>query len=50
MKDVEVHLLDFVHQTITKGSTTEIRLGLEFRWIHRLHCLIPKELNSLDGR
>ena len=34
MKDVEIHILDFIHQTITKSSTTEVRLGLEFNWIH----------------
>ena len=49
IKDVGIHILDFVHQTIIKSSTTNIRLGLEFDWIHRLHCLIPKGLNSLDG-
>ena len=45
MDDVEIHILDFVHQATAKSSTTDIRLGLEFDWIHRLHCLIPKGLN-----
>ena len=49
IKDVGIHILDFFHQTITKSSTTDIRLGLEFEWIHHLHCLIPKGLNSLDS-
>ena len=49
MDDVEIYILDFVHQATAKSSTTDIRLGLEFDWIHRLHCLIPKGLNSLDG-
>ena len=49
IKDVGMHILDFVHQTITKSSTIDIRLGLKFDWIHRLHYLIPKGLNSLDG-
>ena len=49
LEDVEIHVLDFIHLNITKKTTQEIRLGREFDWIHRLHCLIPKGLNSLDG-
>ena len=49
MGDVEIHTLDFVHQATAESSTTNISMGLEFDWIHRLHCLIPKGLNSLDG-
>ena len=49
IKDVGIHILDFVHQNITKSSTIDIILGLKFDWIHRLHCLIPKGLNSLEG-
>ena len=47
--NMEIHILDFIHLNITKKPTQEIRLGREFDWIHRLHCLIPKGLNSLDG-
>ena len=49
LEDVEIHVLDFIHLSITKNATLDIRLGREFDWIHRLHCTIPKGLNSLDG-
>ena len=49
LEDVEIHEVNFIHLNITKKTTQEIRLGCEFDWIHRLHCLIPKGLNSLDG-
>ena len=49
MGDVEIHILDFVQQATAKSSTTDISMGLECDWIHRLHCLILKGLNSLDG-
>ena len=49
LTDVEIHVLDFIHLSTTKTITTDIRLGREFDWIHRLHCIIPKGLNSLDG-
>ena len=49
LEDVEIHVLDFIHLSTTKNATLHIRLGREFDWIHRLHCTIPKGLNSLDG-
>ena len=49
LTDVEIHVLDFIHVSTIKTTTTDIRLGREFDWIHRLHCIIPKGLNSLDG-
>ena len=49
LEDVEIHVPDFIHLSTTKNATLDIRLGREFDWIHRLHCTIPKGLNSLDG-
>ena len=49
LMDVEIHVLDFIHLSTTKNATQDIRSGREFDWIHCLHCIIPKGLNSLDG-
>ena len=49
LTDVEIHVLDFIHLSTNKDATIDIRLGREFDWIHRLHCIIPKGFNSLDG-
>ena len=49
LKDVEIHILEFVHASTERDNTKDKRTQLEFDWIHRMRSQIPKGLNSIDS-
>ena len=49
LKDVQIHILEFIHSNTERAETKETRLQQEFAWIHRMHSQIPEELNSIDS-
>ena len=49
LKDVEIHVLDFVRASTYRTDTKDKRAQLEFDWIHRMRSQIPKGLNSIDS-
>ena len=49
LKDVEIHILEFVHASTEHDNTKDKRTQLEFDWIHRMRSQIPKGLNSIDS-
>ena len=49
LKDVKIHILEFVHASTDRENTKDVRARLEFDWIHRMRTQIPKGLNSIDS-
>ena len=49
-KDVQVHILDFIHSHPRSDRGKKLRLKIEFNWIHRLKTQSPWGLNTLDNR
>ena len=49
LADVEISVLSFVHQGPDSEAALQMRLRLEFDWIHRLRSQIPLGLNSIDS-
>ena len=47
--DVEIHVLDFIHDGPHNEMSLEKRLQTEFEWIHKLRSQIPLDLNSIDS-
>jgi hypothetical protein len=48
LMDVEIHVLDFIHQGPRSASGLQIRNKIELHWIHRLRTPAPLGLNMLD--
>ena len=48
LKDVQIHILEFIHSNTERAETKDKRLHREFDWIHRMRSQIPKGLNSID--
>ena len=49
LADVEISILSFVHQGPDSEAALQMRLRLEFDWIHRLRSQIPLGLNLIDS-
>ena len=49
LADVEISVLSFVHQGPDSEAALQMRLRLEFDWIHKLRSQIPLGLNSIDS-
>ena len=49
LKDVKIHILEFIHSNTERVETKDTRLNREFDWIHRMRCQIPKGLNAIDS-
>ena len=49
LADVEISILSFVHQGPDSEAALQMRLRLEFDWIHKLRSQIPLGLNSMDS-
>ena len=49
-KDVRVHILDFIYCHPNSDRGKQLRLRIEFNWIHRLKTSSPWGLNTLDSR
>ena len=49
LADVEKSVLSFVHQGPDSEAALQMRLRLEFDWIHKLRSQIPLGLNSIDS-
>jgi hypothetical protein len=48
LMDVEIHVLDFIHQAPRSLTGLKIRNKIELNWIHRLRTPAPLGLNMLD--
>ena len=49
LKDVKIHILEFIHSNPERAETKDTQLNCEFDWIHRMRCQIAKGLNSIDS-
>ena len=47
-KDVEVHILDFIHAHPETSTSQRLRDTIEKNWIHRLRTCLPSGLNTMD--
>ena len=45
IKDIEIHILDFIHSHPRSDRGAYLRNKIETNWIHRLHSLTPIGLN-----
>ena len=46
--DMEIHILDFIHQSPESQGAAYLRDKIEMNWIHRLKTPTPKGLNVLE--
>ncbi len=46
--DMELHVLDFIYSPAEADYSLDIRLQVEFHWIHALHTMAPHGLNMKD--
>ena len=49
-EDVTISVLDFVHKHPLSSRALELRLLIEFKWIHRLKTQTPKGMNTMDNQ
>ena len=48
LKDMEIHILDFIHAHPKSSEGLTLRLQIEFNWIQRLRTMLPLGLNTKD--
>ena len=48
IEDIEIHILDFIHQSPESAGAAYLRDKIEMNWIHRLKTPSPMGLNVLD--
>ena len=48
--DVTISVLDFVYRHPLSDRALELRLLIEFNWIHRLKTQTPKGMNTMDNQ
>ena len=48
--NMEFHIVDFVEKHPTSERANELRLLIEYNWIHRIKSATPKGLNTMDSR
>ena len=46
--DMEIHILDFIHQPPESTGAAHLRNKIELNWIHRLKTPTPWGLNMMD--
>ncbi len=46
--DMELHVLDFIYSPAEADFSLDIRLQIEFQWIHAMHTMAPHGLNMKD--
>ena len=49
-RDMKVCIIDFIYEHPESKKTKSLRSTIERNWIHRLHTMAPKGLNTLDNR
>ena len=48
IEDMEIHVLDFIHQPPETQAASYLRDRIENNWIHRLKTQAPWGLNMMD--
>ncbi len=46
--DIVIYVLDFIYAPAKCNFASEMRLHVEYRWIHALRTTLPYGLNSMD--
>ena len=47
--DMAIHVLDFIYAPATAEYCQDLRLQLEFNWIHRLRTMLPTGINTKEA-
>ena len=48
IRDMRIHILDFIHAHPKSAHGLTLRLQIEFNWIQRLRTMLPMGLNTKD--
>ncbi len=48
MSDVSIHVLDFIYAPAKADFAQDLRLQVEYSWIHTLRTTLPHGLNSME--
>ena len=48
LADVQISVLDFIYAPVKADFAHDLRLEVEYNWIHTLRTTLPQDLNSME--